>query len=262
MAKAALTKTQVREIATAAGKKPKEEKEKPREEKVSVIDTGRGFSIVTLPDEQLLETLALIVSDAPLVMCRFSEKQRRIMRDKQLGKAAEARVAKVPEDEAKGAAHTFADGSGFGLPAPAFKAALVESARFVGTGKQKVINMTYLKGAIRIMADGMEDSGVPLVRIMVPGDYIVREDFVRNSSGVADIRYRPQFDTWSALLRIAHAPNVSRAQIVQLVRAAGRFNGIGEWRPMSKESKSGSWGTWRLATEEEIIEFTKLRKAA
>lgn len=228
------------------------------EEKVSVIDAGRGVSILTLPNERLQETLVLIVSDAVLVMGKFQKKMRDRMRDKQQGKATEPRTAKIPEEEARGACHMFEDGSGYGLPAAAFKAALVESSRFVAAGKDKVINMTYLKGAIRIMADGPEDTGMPLVRIMVQGDgYKIREDFVRNDSGVADIRYRPQFDSWSSLLRIAHPPNITRAQVLQLVRAAGRFNGIGEWRPMSKESKSGSWGTWRLATTEEILEFSR-----
>lgn len=227
-----------------------------KEEQVSVIDTGRGFSIVTLPEERLHETSVLIVSDAILVMGKFSEKARRMMRNKQTGVAEQARTAKVPEEEAKGALHTFGDGSGYGLPAGAFKAALVESVRFVG--KSKSMNMTFMKGAIRVMADGEEEDNTPLVRIMTEG-YTIKEAFVRNDNGVADIRYRPAFASWSALLNIAHAPQISRAQIVQLVRAAGRFNGIGEWRPMSKESKSGTWGTWRLATAEEIQEFTKVR---
>lgn len=228
-------------------------------EKVSVIDTGRGFSIVTLPEERQNETSVLIVSDARLVMAKFSEKHRRMMRNKQQGLAEEARQPKVPEEEAKAALHQFADGSGYGLPAGAFKAALTESVRFVGGGKQ--MNMTFLKGALRVIADGDEAEGQPLVRIMTEG-YTVREDRTRNDSGVADLRYRPEFASWSALLNIVHAPQISRAQVVQLVRAAGRFNGIGEWRPMSKESKSGSWGTWRLATTEEIKEFTNLRAGA
>jgi hypothetical protein len=239
---------------TALDKKSKKEPEAEKQEQVNVIDIGLGISVITLPQETLLESNVLIVSDAILVMRRFGEKARGIMRDKQLGVAQQARTAKVPELEAKDSLHEFADG-GYGLPAGSFKAALVESSRYVGGGKQ--MNMTFLKGALRVFADGNSSDGTPLVRIMTEG-YRIREDFVRNDSGVADIRYRPQFDSWSCLLRIAHAPQISRAQVVQLVRAAGRFNGMGEWRPMSKESKSGSWGTWRLATPEEIKEFSEV----
>jgi len=72
----------------------------------------------------------------------------------------------------------------------------------------------------------------------------MREDMVRVGMGVADIRYRPQFDPWAAKVRIAfNAAAISPEQIANLLDIAGFGVGVGEWRP----EKDGSFGRFHVS---------------
>ena len=68
---------------------------------------------------------------------------------------------------------------------------------------------------------------------------------VRVGMGAADIRYRPEYKSWRAKLKIKYnSGQISAEQIAQLIDAAGFGCGIGEWRP--EKSKTGNFGTWQL----------------
>ena len=55
---------------------------------------------------------------------------------------------------------------------------------------------------------------------------------VRIGMGQADVRYRPEYLDWSAILTIEYNEGMlSAEQIYQLVSAAGYGCGIGEMRP-------------------------------
>jgi len=71
---------------------------------------------------------------------------------------------------------------------------------------------------------------------------------------VADIRFRPEFDPWCAVLEVVYLKSIFTLEtIVNLVDAAG-INGVGEWRPASKESNTGSYGTWQVPDGADVRE--------
>ena len=180
-----------------------------------------------------------IEGTAPLIVNKFSQKARQLMLDKQMGRTVQ-RQPKAPDELYTASLYEMSDDR-FGFPATAFKAATVDGARYFKGSK---ITMTALKQMIFIQGEGSE--------MLVPIDGVpkMREDTVRNATGVADIRFRGEFWPWSAVLPVVYVPSVIDVMsIVALVDAAG-MGGVGEWRPASKESKTGSFGTWRVPDQD------------
>lgn len=194
-------------------------------------------------------SLAQITIDgtAPLICNRFSEKARQMMLDKQMGKA-NVREVKDPQANFEAAAYRLSDGR-FGFPATGFKAAIVDAARYFKGSK---ITMTDLKQMIFVQGVGTD----LLVPLEAP-EPKMREDTVRNASGVADIRFRPEFWPWRAQLDVIFMPShLTIESLLALVDAAG-YGGIGEWRPNSKQSKSGMYGTFQIVDEANIKVVTQ-----
>lgn len=83
--------------------------------------------------------------------------------------------------------------------------------------------------------------------VPIDGDITMREDTPRNANGQPDLRYRNQVSGWSATLRITFlASKINAESIVALVNAAG-VGGVGDWRPSSPKSSTGTYGTWEVA---------------
>jgi hypothetical protein len=58
------------------------------------------------------------------------------------------------------------------------------------------------------------------------------------------------------LVSVQYLPSlISSSQLLQGVAMSGHIEGLCEWRPGSKESKSGTFGTWRLATQQEVEQY-------
>jgi hypothetical protein len=187
---------------------------------------------ITLPRIDIRTVHIRLIGDAPLICHAWSEKAKRQMLDKQMKKAKAAKEAKSPEQDYKDSLYHL-PGGGYGFPAIAFKAAAVGACRFVDG-----IKMTEARGAFHINAELVRINGAPTPR----------EDMVRVGMGVADIRYRGQFEAWSADLAIRYnAGALSAEQIVNLFSAAGFGIGVGEWRP----ERGGSFGLFHVATEAE-----------
>ena len=197
-------------------------------------------------------------------MChKFSEKMRKQILDKHKGEATAGREKKDPEANFQAARYRLTDGDD-GVPAGGIKAAIVK-----GFIKGSGVFITKAKGAIRVVAD---DPVTNLVRIIGPDDKTgwpkIENDgaggIVRNATGVVDIRHRPVYWPWAMRLEVEFLPSItSMAQVLQAVATAGFIEGLCEWRPGSKQSLSGSFGTWRLATaaEAEAFEAGELFKA-
>jgi hypothetical protein len=84
------------------------------------------------------------------------------------------------------------------------------------------------------------DDGQLMVRI--EGEPVMREDVVRVGQGT-DLRYRPQFTDWSAVLQVTFVRSaLTRESVVSLVDAGGMGVGVGEWRP----EKRGDFGTYEV----------------
>lgn len=178
-----------------------------------------------------------IIGQTPLIPHRWSDKAKRMMLDKQQGKAVTKKAPKSPEDEAHAATYWLEDGSP-GMPATAFKSAIADAARhFDG------VTMVMLKQSVFVIGEGTEQL------IPIAGELTMREDMPRNATGVADLRYRNQIWPWSATLVIDFvASAITVEALIALVDAAG-LGGVGDWRPSSPKSKSGTFGRWTVTGE-------------
>ena len=175
-----------------------------------------------------------IVGLTPYIAHRWSEKARKMMLDNMQG-IKSPKEPKDPKAEFEAAQYRFPDG-GHGIPAVAFKSAIVGSARFFG----KSVKMTELRQAVHVLGEGEEQ----LVRIVAEEPWM-REDPVKVGMNGTDLRYRPQYDKWAATISVSFVPSlIDKSSIVALVDAAGMV-GVGEWRP----EKSGTYGTFQVAAE-------------
>lgn len=185
-----------------------------------------------------------IVGITPLIVNNWSEKAKRQMLDAQQGKATRKKPPKDPEADFKASMYVHEDGW-HGMPSTAFKSAIADAARFF----DKSITITSLKRSLFIEGEGVDQ----LVRIE-GGEPTMRQDMVRNASGVADIRFRAQYDPWHATLAVTYPISMyTPATIVALVDAAGN-NGVGEWRPSAPKNNGGTYGRWSVASGETFEE--------
>jgi hypothetical protein len=184
-----------------------------------------------------------LVGNAPYVQNKFSQEARDAMRTKQeAGSQANKGRKREPKDFDRaylGAMHRFPDGE-WGIPASTFRQAMVSACRLVG------FKMTLAKLAVFIEADGVDaDDASPLVRITKGEPHRV-DSYVRNETGVADIRPRPVFDAgWEATLRVKYDADLFTAVDVRnLLARVGVQVGVGAGRPDSKSSCGQGWGTF------------------
>ena len=201
-----------------------------------------GQSALEVLDLQRVVYTIPVVGTAPLITQRWSEKARRMMLDAQQSSTRKKREAKDPEALFDAARYRLPDDRD-GVPATAFKAAIVHAARLFDG-----ITQVALKQAIVVLGDGRDDRGDDLVAIDY-GELRMREDTPRNATGVADLRYRPQYWPWSATLRVLTIEGQIKdeASVIRLVNAAG-FGGVGEWRPTSPKSVTGTFGTFEVGS--------------
>lgn len=211
-------------------------------------EEAQGLKIIRLRriEETILEVPVIGVT--PAIPHRWSQKALNMMRAKQMaetGALGKRREPKNPEEEAEQSCYwvdVLEDGRMVrhaALPAVAFKAAMVGAVRLY-----EGLTMTAAKLLFYVEGTGGEQL-VPL-----DGPWEMREDTPRNSGGVADLRYRMQIWPWSATLKVHYIPSVINPDsVIALVDAAGRL-GVGDWRPSSPKSASGTYGQFRVVTEE------------
>lgn len=177
-----------------------------------------------------------IIGISPLIIHAWSEKSKKMISDKQAGKAKNKKhEIRDPESDFEGAKHIAADGWE-GYPAAGVKAAMIRGAKMVG------MVMKDTQAAFFVNADCEKTQ---LVRIH--GDSQMRTDMVRVGMGAADIRYRPEYLEWYMELNIDFNEGlISIDQLHQIVKAAGYGNGLGEMRP---EKGKFNYGRFKLANE-------------
>jgi hypothetical protein len=185
-----------------------------------------------------------ILGTAPYCQQTFSQKAKNKMMDAQkAGQQARAKKVRKPRDfdsDYEAAKH-ISDEGWLGIPAGAFRTAMIDVMRLVG------FKMTIGKISIFIEADGYDSqSGQPLVKI--DGDVERNEYAARNDNGGCDIRVRPLWRKWSVALRVRYdADQLSLTDIANLLSRAGMQCGIGEGRPNSRDSNGCGWGTFEIA---------------
>jgi len=191
----------------------------------------------------------------PLCMNAFSEKAKRIMREKQAGEA-QVKAPKSPKECFEAAFYTIPTKKGeprrYGFPAGAFKNAMVSVANTFIEGMTKVLT----RGALFVLAEHRNIPNVPDL-IEIHGEVVGgpetnwNEMPVRNASGVADLRYRPLIDEgWTAVVEIEFDPsNIKAAQVANLLARAGFHVGIGDGRPEKKTDMG--WGRFEVVEQVE-----------
>lgn len=189
-----------------------------------------------------------IVGDAPLVIHAFSQKAINQIREKQeAGSVAKKGKKRDPKDfEANFQASRHLSTEGWdGIPASAFRNGMISACRTVG------FRMTLAKLSVFVVADGFEANGTPLVRI-VKGEPHKHESYVRNETGVVDLRARAMFDPgWEAVVRIKFdADQFTVTDVANLLMRVGMQGGLGDGRPDSKNSAGMGWGTFTLKEDQ------------
>jgi|OpeIllAssembly_1097287.scaffolds.fasta_scaffold00953_2 hypothetical protein len=209
-----------------------------------------GQSAVSLKRIERSVALIEIEGTASLIVHQWSEKARRMMLEAQQGKKS-PKVAKDPKQDFLDSMYRFAGTdrsvidplSSHGIPTMALKAATVKGgSRAFG----KSVKMTELRQSLIFLPDGLGDDGLQLTRLDITGEPEMREDMVRVGMGTADIRFRAEYRTWKAMLRVEFLPNIIDLDSIVALVDAGGMNGVGEWRP----EKNGAFGTYRVVGED------------
>ena len=177
--------------------------------------------------------------DSPLICHAWSQKARQQMLAKQMDQGTRRRETRDPlRDYADSlywiserpealSLESIAEGR-FGFPTIGFKSAAVDAC-------------SHIAGITKVEARGAFH--IPGELVGIEGQPRMREDVCRIGMGVADLRFRGEFETWAATLTLRVNLNViSVDRLVRLFDTAGFAIGIGEWRPQ----KDGSNGMFHV----------------
>ena len=203
---------------------------------------GEVRTTITPPNLRVAEVT--LRGTAPYVQHRFFKKGD-IIKTQEAGSTAKSKRKHPPRNFQKDyeeSLHRSTEGW-FGIPASAFRNAMIDSCRLVG------FKMTHAKLSIFVMPDGLDPDGYPLVRL--DGTPQRHDAYARNENGSVDIRARPMFRVWSCKLRIRFdADQFTLEDVMNLLERAGQQVGIGEGRPNSPNSFGLGWGTFTTVEEE------------
>jgi hypothetical protein len=202
--------------------------------------------VITAPKFMMVRFL--IRGLAPLVVERFSKKTE-LMHKMSEGKAAQSKRVRTARDyEAEAEASRYRDeAEGWeGMNAAAFRCGMISACRLVG------YKMTLAKLSLFVEADGWDRAdGVPLVRIYGPSEVFTLH--TRNATGVVDVRSRPMYRRWAAVVRIRwDAEQFSTSDVLNLLARVGSQVGIGAGRPDSKASAGCGWGLFEVVPESQL----------
>jgi hypothetical protein len=201
--------------------------------------------IVIAPPNLKIATF-LIRGTSPYVQHAFGGKAAKQMREMQVaGSAGKNKNKKQPKDfdaMREDATH-YSEEGWIGIPAAAFRNAMVSACRIAG------FVMAKAKLSIFCIEDGYDKhSGDGLVKI-TKGTPIHKEHHVTLASGVMDIHARPMWmPGWEAQVRIRYdADQFTETDIANLMMRVGMQIGVGEGRHDSKKSCGMGWGCFELA---------------
>jgi hypothetical protein len=192
-----------------------------------------------------IETFQIpIRGTSPLIINKFSAKARAaMMATQEAGSTAKSKKNREPKDfDAIGQSARHISQEGWdGIHAAAFRNAAISACRAAG------FVMTKAKLAIFIDPDGFDaDDKTPLVRI-TEGEPEIIVSPCRNQTGVIDLRPRPTYYPWAAVLTISHDADIlSQTDVANLIARVGCQVGIGEGRPDSKQSAGQGNGLFRI----------------
>lgn len=217
-----------------------------------ILDAEGGVKKHFVIAEPNMRVVTMTINgSAPYVQHRFSEKSRnQIIETQKAGSQAKGKKQRTPKDfeeSYRNATHLSTE-NWYGIPAGAFRNAMISACRTVG------YKMTHAKLAAFVLADGIDaEDGTPLVKIKgVPEQHV---SHARNDNGKIDIRVRPMWRKWSATLTIRYdADMFAESDVVNLMTRVGLQVGIGEGRPDSKNSAGLGWGLFNVDLKSIVVE--------
>lgn len=185
--------------------------------------------------------------DSPLMVARFSAKAMQQMASKMLGEVSPGKKTREPrkfEEDYENAFHRDAENGWAGFPASGLRAACIRACSIAG------YKMVMAKMSVFVIGEGLDKvDGLPLMRIY--GEPEMNQMAVRNATGVADIRIRPLWRKWHIDATVRYdADQFSLVDVLNLLDRAGAQVGLGEGRPMSKDSVGLGFGTWTTSVIE------------
>jgi hypothetical protein len=184
-----------------------------------------------------------VIGTAPLIVHAWSEKAKRQMLDAMQSRKT-PKTNKDPEQDCLDALYTCEDGR-YGVPSLAFKSSFVNASRYFG----KATPMTLLRQALFVegVLSNARSGAVALTPIV--GSWSMREDPVRVGVSGTDLRYRPEFREWGAIVIVTYVSSLlSQDSVLALIDAAGMGVGVCEWRP----ERNGANGTYRIDESRDI----------
>lgn len=185
----------------------------------------------------------------PYVQNKFSAKALGIIKKTQkAGSTAKKNKRREPKNFTECyelAQHMTEEGKN-GIPCAGIRTALISACRLAGFA------MTRAKLSVFVEADSLDTTeGTGMVHFTkgAPG---YAEHWVRNESGVVDLRARPMWQPgWEARIRIRYdADQFTLEDVANLLMRVGMQVGIGEGRPDSKKSAGMGWGLFELIGKE------------
>lgn len=200
---------------------------------------------VSIPAPEFEIARFKIRGNAPYVQNAFSQKAIEEIRQTQIaGETAKKGKKRKPKDF-KGcyeASQHKSPKGWHGIPAPAFRAAMISACKIVG------FHMTKAKLSVFVIEDGLDRDGTtPLVKI-TKGKPKHVEHYVRPEKGGVDIRARAMFEPgWEATVAVRFdTEQFTLADIANLMMRVGLQVGVGEGRPDSRKGTGMGWGTFEL----------------
>jgi len=182
---------------------------------------------------------------APLVMGKMGqEAKEKLRRSLEAGSTNKMQKKKEPRDfqrEFEQCLHVSDEGW-YGIPATAFRSAMISACRTVG------YVMTRAKLAFSIKPDGFDrEDAMPLIRITKgePHKFVAT---IKTSSGDANLSVRAQWlPGWEAAITIIYDTEMLTSNdIANLMLRVGAQVGIGSGRPDSPKSAGQGWGLFEI----------------
>lgn len=207
-----------------------------RASKAKPVSAPAAAGNISLPEIDFRVAVVTVKGVSPLIVHAWSEKAKGMMRDKQQKVSRAGREAKDPNADFLASKYLNSAGRDC-VPASGFRNAMISAGRF-----SDGLPMTIIRGSVFVLADS--EGLVELKNATCK----MREDMVRvggkgPGTGVADLRYRAEYNPWSVDLKIQfNANSLSLQQVLNLVRLSGLSVGLCEWRP----EKNGQYGRFDI----------------
>jgi len=198
--------------------------------------------IILVPPLKTRRASFKITGTAPYMQRAFGKSAKQeIKRKHEAGSQAKSKNKKEPKDFEKlfkEATH-FSEEGWIGIPAVAFRNAMIEACRLVG------FKMTLAKCSIWIIPDGIDaENGSPLIKIY---GKVEKHIEITRIQKTIDLPVRPMWRKWSAVVTVQwDEDQFSETDMANLLARAGWQIGIGEGRPFSIKSAGIGFGTFEI----------------